>query len=151
MFSDQFVSSAEGWNQNSHGQSLSTNSYFCWTVFCDADSGYLSIHHQVGFTSAETIVQKLAFEKKVATVSVNIKNYTTNNRVWTVKAFTLELEENQQTISLSEVGANHLNGIISCKGTIMMFHILWPLGKVCMVHLCNHTPRRQDCLFPVEL
>ena len=169
IFSDQYVSSVPGRNYNGRGQSQSQLTYKGGTVFADAASSYISLHHQMGFTAHETILSKIAFEREAFTVGVNVSEYNTDNGVYTSKEFTLDLANKNQTNRLSGVGAHHQNGPaenaiknISRRARIFMFHAalrwpdhydksLWPLAMTHAVHLHNHTPRRQDGLCPVEI
>ena len=169
IFSDQFVSSVPGRNFNGRGQSLSQTNYVGGTVFCDAASGYLSIHHQVGFTASETIRSKTLFERDATSVGNTVTSYQTDNGVYNAHDFTMELQNQNQTIRYSGVGAHHQNGpaensirFISRKARIFMFHAalrwpdqqntaMWPLAMAYAVHLHNHTPRVHDGLAPVEI
>ena len=76
----------------------------------DAASSYISVHHQIGFTSVETIQSKLAFEREAESVGNSITGYNTDNGVYTANDFARELEKNTQSICLSGVGAHHQNG-----------------------------------------
>ena len=169
VFSDQYVSSAPGRNYNGRGQTQSSLTYKGGTVFADAASSYISIHHQMGFTATETISSKIAFEREASSVGVSVSQYNTDNGVYTSKDFTLELAKHNQTSRLSGVGAHHHNGPaesaiknLTRRARIFMFHAalrwpdhydksLWPLAMSHAVHLHNHTPRRQDGLCPVEI
>ena len=169
VFSDQYVSSVPGRNYNGRGQSQSRLSYKGGTIFVDAASSYMSIHHQLGFTANETIRSKLIFEREASLLGNKVDSYTTDNGVYTSKEFTKELERNQQTIRLSGVGAHHQNGPaenaiknISRKARVYMFHAalrwpdhysksLWPLAMTYSVHMHNQTPRKQDGLCPIEI
>ena len=64
VFSDQYVSSLPGKHFNNKGQLCSTKGYKGGTIFCDAGSGYMQIHHQQTFTSAETLQSMLGFERE---------------------------------------------------------------------------------------
>ena len=81
VFSDQYVSSVPGRNFNGRGQTQSQLLYKGGTVFADATSSYISLHHQVGFTATETICSKLAFERESSLVGNTIKGYHTDNGV----------------------------------------------------------------------
>ena len=107
VFSDQYVSSVPGRNFTGRGHSQTNVDYKGGTVFVDAASSFLSVHHQVGFTAVETIHSKLAFEREASTVGNTITSYTTDNGVYTAKDFTSELEHLGQTLQLSGVGAHH--------------------------------------------
>ena len=169
VFSDQYVSSVAGRNFTGRGHSQTNIHYKGGTVFVDAASSFMSLHHQVGFTAMETISSKLAFEREASTVGNTIQSYTTDNGVYTAKDFTVELEKQGQSLQLSGVGAHHQNGPaenaiknISRKARIFMLHAalrwpehydksLWPLAMTHAVHMHNHTPRRTDGLCPVEI
>ena len=169
VFSDQYVSSAPGRNFTGRGFTQSQLSFKGGTVFVDAATSFISVHHQVGFTANETIRSKLAFEREASTVGNTIQSYTTDNGVYTAKDFTSELEKLGQTHQLSGVGAHHQNGPaenaiknISRRARIFMLHAalrwpehydksLWPLAMTYAVHMHNHTPRRADGFCPVEL
>ena len=85
IFSDQYVSSVPGRNYNGRGQSQSQLTYKGGTVFADAASSYISLHHQMGFTAHETILSKIPFEREASNVGVNVSEYSTDNGVYTSK------------------------------------------------------------------
>ena len=169
MFSDQLVCSTPGRHCNGRGQPLSTLPHRGGTVFCDAASGYISLHHQVSFTAHETQQSMLSFERESAAVGVEVKGYNTDNGVYTAKDILARLDHDDKTLRLSGVGAHHHNGAaenaiknISRKARIFMFHAairwpeaydktLWPFATSHAVHLHNHIPRRSDKLAPIEL
>ena len=109
VFSDQYVSSKEGRNYTGRGHSQSQLSYKGGTVFCDAASSYISLHHQVGFTASETIRSKIAFEREAMSVGNVVSQYNTDNGVYTAKDFIIELEKKDQTIRLIGFGEHHQN------------------------------------------
>ena len=169
IFSDQYVSSLPGKHFNGRGHLNSTRGFKGGTIFCDAASGFMSIHHQQSFTGHETIQSMLAFERESAEIGVFIHGYNTDNGVYTAKTLIDKLHSNNQLLRLSGVGAHHQNGVaenaiknISRKARIYMFHAalrwpqkfdksLWPLAMSHAVHLHNHTPRQHDGLAPVEI
>ena len=169
IFSDQHVSSVHGRNFNGRGQCQTGADFKGGTVFCDAASSFISIHHQVGFTGHETVRSKLTFEREASAVGNTIQSHNTDNGICTAKEFNLELEKNAQALRCSGVGAHHQNGPAenaiknsSRRARIVMIHAairwpdqsdntLWPLAMSCAVHLHNHTPRRIDGLCPVEI
>jgi hypothetical protein len=67
------------------------------TIFADAASSFISVHHQLGFTAQETIHSKLVFEREAASIGNIITEDNTDNGVYTAKDFTLELEKNSQS------------------------------------------------------
>ena len=121
VFSYQYVSSVPGRNFNGRGQQQSTLCYKGGTVFADAASSFISLHHQLGFTANETIHYKLVFEREAASIGNDINEYNTDNGVYTAKDFTLELEKNNQTLRLSGVGAHHQNG--PAENAIKTIHV----------------------------
>ena len=58
------------------------------TIFVDAASSYMSIHHQLGFTAAETIRAKIAFERDAISIGNQVTGYNTNNGVYSAAEFT---------------------------------------------------------------
>jgi len=129
IFSDQYVSSKPGCNFTGRGVQQTKNNHQGGTVFCDAASSFISIHHQVSFTANETIRSKMTFEREASVSGVKITSYNTDNGVYTTKLFNLELEKNLQSIQISGIGAHNQNGPaknaiknISCRARILMFH-----------------------------
>ena len=168
IFSDQFVSSVPGKYFNGKGQLCTTKGFHGGTIFYDASSAYISIHHQQTFTSHETLQSMLTFEREAAELGIEIQGYNTDNGVYTAKQIMNKLHENKQLLRLSGVGAHHQNGVaenaiknISRKARIFMFHAalrwpekfdktLWPLAMSHAVYLHNHTPKMHDGLAPIE-
>ena len=111
IFSDQFVSSVPGKNFSGRGHLNSTMGYKGGTIFCDASSSYISIHHQQSFTGHETIQSMLTFERESLEVGNKIVGYNTDNGVYTAKALINKLQNNAQTLRLSGVGVHHQNGV----------------------------------------
>jgi hypothetical protein len=64
VFTDQYGSSTEGCNFTGQCHTQTSLAYKDGTIFCDAASSFISIHHQVGFTATETIRSKLTFERE---------------------------------------------------------------------------------------
>ena len=116
IFSDQFVSSTPGKFFNGRGQQQGHLSYKGGTIFYDAASNYMSIHHQVSFTSNETAQSMLSFERESHSVGVTIKGYNTDNGVYTAKEIMNKLMNDSQTLRLSGVGAHHHNGVAENEG-----------------------------------
>ena len=70
----------------------------------------MSIHHQVGFTANETVCSLLAFEREAENAKVQVTGYNSDNGVYTAKELTVKLQEANQTIRMSGVGAHRQNG-----------------------------------------
>ena len=62
---------------------------------------------QVSLSVADTIKAKLQFEKEALLSGVHVLSYHTDNGVFTPAQVMQELLKNDQTISLSGVGAAH--------------------------------------------
>ena len=62
------------------------------TIFYDSASKYVDMEHQIGFTASETVVSKLSFERRASHVGIDIKEYRTDNGVYTSKAFGSSLD-----------------------------------------------------------
>jgi hypothetical protein len=130
VFSDQYESRLEGRQFTSRGHSLSSQKFRGGTLFCDAASGKISVIHQVGLTGTETVQAKLQFEKEAASVGVGVRDYCTDNGVYTSKEFNAaELSAKGQGIKHSGVGGHHHNAVAenSIKTTVrtartMMIH-----------------------------
>jgi hypothetical protein len=169
VFSDQYESRLEGRQFTSRGHSLSSQKFRGGTLFCDAATGKVSVVHQVGLTGTETVQAKLQFEREAAAVGVFVKDYCTDNGVYTSKEFGSELLSKGQGIKHSGVGGHHHNAVAenSIKTTVrtartMMIHAalrwpehnerdLWPLALSHAVHLHNETPHMLSRLSPTEL
>ena len=169
VFSDQYESPLLGRHFSAKGNDLSCEKYRGGTIFCDAASGRLSVHHQVGLTGIETVASKLAFENDALGVGVTVLKYSSDMGVYNSKAFSDSLLSKGQTIRHSGVGAHHHNGVAenAIKNTVrtartMMIHAalrwpsendkeLWPLALSHAVHLHNSIPSMRSKLSPNEI
>ena len=167
IFSDQYLSSTPGRTPSSRGTSQSQ--YSGGTLFYDAASGSVHCYHQLGMTASETIESKIAFERMAQGCGVAVKDYHTDNGIYTSKEFMRELNEAGQGLTLSGVDAQFQNGaaenaikIVVRMARTMMLHAtlrwpevadkaLWPLAMSHAVHLYNHTPHRDSGVSPMEL
>jgi hypothetical protein len=121
IFVDQYESRAPGRTFASKGASSSLK-YVGGTLFYDAASGYISIHHQHGFTAAETIQSKIKFEQEAENgIKVVVRN-----------ARTMMLH-----VALRWPGYADQD--------------LWPMAMSHAVHLWNHTPKQASGLAPIEI
>ena len=135
VFSDQYVYSQSGKHYNHRGQEMRNQQFNGGTIFCDSATGLVYMQHQVGFTASETITAKLNFEREADHLGIKVKEYRTDNGVYTSKAFGESLDHFDQKITHSGVGGHHHNGVaeakigsISHRARILMFHasLLWP-------------------------
>ncbi len=110
VFSDQYESRVPGRVFNARGTKVNSEKYCGGTLFCDAATGLISVHHQISLTAMDTIQSKLKFEREAFVVGHTIKAYHTDNGVYTAKQFTAELYQKGQGITHSGVGGHHHNG-----------------------------------------
>jgi hypothetical protein len=169
IFSDQYESRIGGKIFNHRGRGTSSNEYTGGTLFCDAASGRIFVHHQVSLNAHETIHSKQQFERDALTAGVLIKGYNTDNGIYTAAEFQAELAKLEQSIRYSGVGGHHHNGVAenAIKNVVrsartLMIHAalrwpeqsekeLWPLALDHAVWLHNHTPRQDSGYSPEEL
>jgi hypothetical protein len=122
--------------------------------------------HQVRLTGTKTVQAKLRFEREAASVGVQVKDYCTDNRVYTSKEFATELVSKGQGIKHSGVGGHRHNGVAenAIKHTVRMAHTmmiysalrwpehnerdLWPLALSHAVHLHKDLPSMTSRLTP---
>ena len=135
VFSDQYESSCPGRVFGRRGASISTQQYCGGTLFYDAASGKIRVVHQVSLNAHETVAAKLTFEKEALQVGVSVKNYQTDNGVYTSQEFLKELTDSDQGIKHSGVGGHHHNGAaenaiknVQRRARTMMVHaaLRWP-------------------------
>jgi hypothetical protein len=112
IFSDQYESRLEGKVFGHRGRSISSQGYCGGTLFCDAASSFIQITNQVSLSGSETVAAKLKFEREAAAVGVSIKQYQTDNGVYTSKAFMESLDAHHQTIKHSGVGGHQLARVL---------------------------------------
>ena len=158
VFSDQYESSCPGRVFGRRGASISTQKYCGGTLFYDAASGKIRVVHQVSLSAQETVAAKMTFEREALQHGIKVKDYQTDNGIYTSMEFLKELVENYQGIKHSGVGGHHHNGaaenaIKNCqrRARTMMVHAalrwpdqnernLCPLALDHEVYLHNHTP-----------
>ena len=90
---------------------MSTQKYRGGTLVLDASRGKISVVHQVGLAGAETVQAKLQFEREDAAVGIHVKEYCTENGIYTSREFATELISKGQKIHHSGVGGHHHNGV----------------------------------------
>jgi hypothetical protein len=169
VFSDQYESPLLGRQFSARGNDLTTQKFRGGTIFCDAASGKLTVIHQVGLTGTETVQAKLRFEREAAGVGVHVRNYCTDNGIYTSKEFATELASKGQGIKHSGVGGHHHNGVaetaikhtVRSARTVMIYAALrwpehnerdlWPLALSHAVSLHNDIPSQATRLTPNEV
>ena len=81
------------------GASLRSDTYKGGTIFCDAASGYISMHNQTTFAADETVLSKLKFEREAMGVGVNVKRYCTDNGIYSSMEFMEQINKDIRSIS----------------------------------------------------
>jgi hypothetical protein len=94
IFSDQYQSSVDGRTHNRAGKLTTRKKIVGGTIFVDAASHYVSLHHQESLTAAETIQSKQQFEQDCLNSGVSIDAYHTDNGVYKSIDFLHELSTN---------------------------------------------------------
>ena len=153
VFSDQYCSSLPRRVFGRRGASISSQKFCGGTLFYDAASCKIKVVHQVGLGAAETVAAKTTFEREAHQVGVQIKDYQTDNDIYTAREFLRELMEHGQGIKHSGVGGHHHNGAAensikntTRKAATMMIHAalnwhkmedesLWPMALSHAVYL----------------
>ena len=169
IFSDQYETSTLGQVFGRRGAAIYAHKYKGGTLFCDAASKRIFVRHQVALSAQETVEAKLTFEREALQVGVQVKDYQTDNGVYTAKEFLEELTKEGQGIKHSGVGGHHHNGVaenniktVVRRAQTMMIHAalrwpeaaekeLWPLAMDYAVWLHNHLPDQSTGLSPEEV
>lgn len=168
IFSDQYTCTTAGLSTESRGMKKSLK-YYGGTIFVDASSHMIEVHHQVGLTAQETIASKLAFERNLNQYGVAAKAYHSDNGIYTSRDFVNELKEKGQGQRLSGVSAQFQNGqaenaikIVVGMARTMLLHArlrwpkctdkeLWPLAMTHAAYLYNRIPHQETGLSPLEI
>ena len=108
---DQFVVRQGGRLFTTSGREREEDRFKGGTIFVDMATGKMFVKFQVSLGTQETLLAKACFEKDAALHGVKIKNYHTDNGVFTARDFIAHVHESDQRITFSGVGAHHQNGI----------------------------------------
>ena len=109
----------------------------------------MRIKHQVAINATETAKAKLTFEIEAQNQGVAIKEYHTDNGIFSASEFMEELLKKQQKINFSGAGASHQNGsaesaiktVVTMARTMLMHAVLrcpedtlstdlWPMAGI---------------------
>ena len=166
---DQYQSHFPGRLPNTKGKEKKKHQCTGGTVMVDSASSLVHLDHQVSLTTSETIKTKKKFERFAKECGVKVLSYRADNQPFASNEFKAEIEQNNQTISFSGVGAHHQNGVSErAIGTItrlaralLLHHAimwpeqadlrLWPFAMDQAVHLWNNLPREKNGLSPMEI
>ena len=108
VFADQYESRLPGRVFNRRGMSITSQKYCGGSLYCDAASRKIFVHHQVSLNAVETIEGKMAFEREAAMTGNTVKAYCADNGIYTSKDFLQHLQDKSQSLKLSGVGGHHV-------------------------------------------
>ncbi|MGH7955047.1 MAG: hypothetical protein ACREOZ_03715, partial [Gloeomargaritales cyanobacterium] len=132
---DQYESRVRGRLNTWRGKSKEHEMYCGGTIFCDHASHLIDVRHQLTLGATDTIRSKPLFERMAHSFGVGMGNYHSDNGVFTAAQFRQHLEQSDQDLTLSGVGAHYQNGIaergiktVMNRARILMLHasIRWP-------------------------
>ena len=113
IFSLQYESIIIGRLFGNRGSKITSQVYKGVTIFCDAASSKISLHHQVSCTVEDTTVSNIKFERYYMGAGVTLESYPTDISLYIAKGFTTELHVKGQGIRNSIVGGHHHNGVVA--------------------------------------
>eukprot|EP00804_Cyclotella_cryptica_P010321 CCRYP_012254-RA/>CCRYP_012254-RA protein AED:0.10 eAED:0.03 QI:0/0/0/1/1/1/3/0/1268 len=151
------------------GHSSSRNGYMCGTIYVDHCSTFIYIHHQLTTAASDTIHGKMLLESEAADVGVTIRQFHSDNGVFSSTEFCEHCTRLGQTLHFSGVGAHHQNRAakraiqtVTNMARANMLHAtlhwpdhsfidLWPLAMNYAVWAYNKLPQHGAGLSPEEL
>ena len=109
---DQYISSIPGRLSTSFGKEKEMDKFNGGTIFCDHASSAIQIVNQVSLKSGETVKSKHLFEKFCREHNIlKIKKYRADNLPFRSQRFMDDINQQNQLIDFSGVGAHHQNGV----------------------------------------
>jgi Reverse transcriptase (RNA-dependent DNA polymerase) len=105
------------------------------TVYVDHASDYTFVHLQTDSSSKQTLISKKEFERHAAGMNVTIKRYHADNGRFVDNAWTNDLKEKNQYMTLCGVNAHHQNGKVEkrirdlqdlTRSSLLHAQNLWP-------------------------
>jgi len=167
---DQYESSVRGRLPHTQGRERQSSRYCGGTLFYDHASRKIFVRHQVTLSGSETVDSKRDVEREALSSGVMVKKYQADNGVFNSRDFEDALEDSDQTIQFSGVGAKNQNGaaeraigITQNMARAMLLHVrihwpsefdpaLWPFALDYAAWIYNHTPQSELAdLTPEEL
>ena len=164
---DQLESSVAGLIGQMKGI-LTKQRYTVATIFVDHATRLGFPYLQKGTSSEETVAGKTAFEAYASTYGVKIQHYHCDNGRFADNLWREAVDEADQTMSYSGVGASFQNGIaekrirdLQDNGRTMLLHAernwpgtinthLWPYALRMASDVYNSTPRIDEEASPIE-
>ena len=166
---DQYVCKTPGRLPHTFGKEHVKDWYNGGTLAYDHASQLIFLTNQISLAIGETLTGKHSFERFAALNGVKIKSYRCDNQPFTAAKFLDDLEEQNQTISLSGVGAHHQNGVaeraiqtvFSWTRTMLLHQLIhwpdqfdkanWPFALEHAIAIWNHLPRTAHGQTPIEI
>jgi hypothetical protein len=112
------------------------------TTFVDHVSDYIYVHLMKDFTTNETSLAKLAFEKLCAKADISVKHYQADNGQFSDNEFLAACNNLNQIIEFCGVGAHHQNGIVENRKKQ-----LTQTARVLLLHGMRMWPQMIDQMF----
>ena len=110
MAVDQFEVKKKGRLFKTRGKEKVRDQFSGGTIFVDVATGFTRVYFQVSLGSEETIRAKNAFEREALSHGVMVRNYRSDNGIFSKQSFMQEILKDEQHITFSGVGAHHQNG-----------------------------------------
>ena len=138
------------------------------TIFVDHATGRIKFFPQARSDTQTTLRGKHALEREADDLGFRIRSFVSDNGIFTSKDFQLDLQQRQQPLHLSGVGAKHQNGVaenaiktVSNLARAMLIHAalrwpashdltLWPFCLEHAVYIWNRLLSKTDGLSPEE-
>ena len=155
---DQYESSVRGRLPHTRGREGTSSRYRGGTLFYDHASGKIFARHQVSLDATDTISSKRSVERESLGSGVFVKEYHSDNGIFSSKDFEEALMNDEQFIKKSGVGAKHQNAVAErAIGTVqnmaraMLLHVRihwpeefdsahWPFALDYAIWIYNHIP-----------
>ena len=166
---DQFEVVKKGRLFASRGKERPQDRYSGGTIFVDIASGRVRCYYQHSLGSDETVKSKLKYEQEARQYGVFVKAYHSDNGIFTATEFQLELQKQDQCLTLAGVGAHHQNAVaerairtVVTRARALLLHAmlrwpdvmtpdLWPMAIQHAELLCNHVPKQSHGYSPLQL
>ncbi len=131
---DHYQSAIPGRLYTSREGAKASDMYCGGCIFVDHSSGYIKTEHQVSLSAIDTVKGKLKYERHLAELGVRVKNYHTDNGVFTSSYFMQCLLDKQQNIRFAGVGAAHQNGVAERS-----IRTIVEAARTMMIHAAIHS------------
>ena len=165
---DQFEVKKRGRKFKTFGKEKEEEKFSGGTIFVDVATGFTRCYYQVSLGAEETIQAKNQFEREALSFGIVVRNYRSDNGIFSKTEFMKEIYESKQNITFSGVGAHHQNGVaerairtVVTRARTMLLHAqlrwpeatspeLWPMAMEHATYLINIIPNINEGLSPEE-